>query len=42
VTDIRRIHFNRGWKLLPQIDDEFVGAASSREKSIMPSGFCST
>jgi hypothetical protein len=33
VTDVRRINFDRGWKPLPQFDNEYVGAASSCEKS---------
>ncbi len=41
VTDIKWIYLDRGWKPLPQVDDEHVGAASSRDESIMSSGFCS-
>ena len=41
VTDIGWDRLNRGWKPLPLFDDKSVGAASSREKSIMSSGFFS-
>jgi hypothetical protein len=38
---MRLIRFVRGWKPLPQVYAEFLGAASSREKFIMSNRPCS-
>jgi hypothetical protein len=36
------MRFDRGWQPLPQFDDTYVEAASSRDISIMPNDFCSS